>query len=80
MKTYVFSFIGRKINAQGIFYKIRDKYKANSLGEALHMLYTDYEHITYLSASENSKLVGKQTVAQTSLVNVEYVSKFSLLT
>jgi len=48
MKTFKFSFIGRISGAIGIFYKIRDTYKANSLGEALYMLYTDYEHIRQL--------------------------------
>lgn len=78
MKTYAFSFIGRKNGAQGIFHKIRDSYKANSLGEALYMLYVDYEHITKLVASENSKLLSKQILAQTPLVSVEYSTKFSV--
>lgn len=37
------SFYGRQTGAIGIRYKISDTYEANNLGEALHMLNTDYE-------------------------------------
>ncbi len=41
MKTYNIRFEGRQTGAIGSFYILRDTYKANSLGEALYMLWTD---------------------------------------
>ena len=55
MNTYKFSFSGRQSGALGIRYKINEEYQANSIGEALYMLWTDYEHIRGLKIKENGK-------------------------
>jgi hypothetical protein len=52
MKTFKFSFRGRQSGAIGIFYQITDTYKANSIKEAVSMLYTDYEHIQSLKLND----------------------------
>lgn len=54
MKKYTFSFNGRQSGAIGITYQIRDTYKANSIGEAMYLLYTDYDLISGLQAKEGS--------------------------
>jgi len=48
MKKITFSFTGRQSGAIGIFYKIQDTYKCNSVSEAKSMLWNDYEHISGL--------------------------------
>lgn len=49
------SFTGRQTGAIGIFYQIGEKYETDSLGEALHMLWTDYEHIKALKITCSGK-------------------------
>lgn len=57
LKKYEFSFNGRQTGAIGIFYKISDSYMANSLDEAVAMLYTDYEHIRLFSCYCGNKVI-----------------------
>lgn len=54
MKKFKFSFIGQQTGAIGITYPITKTYKANSLKDAINMLFTDYEHVRGL------KLNGEQ--------------------
>ena len=42
-----FKFKGRQVGAIGKVHKINATFKADSLGEALWMLYRNYEHIYY---------------------------------
>ncbi len=72
MKKYRLAFIGRQANAIGITYQIYDTYKANSLGEALFMLYTDYELIGGLTAKENNNTIDKDVISKTKLIPVDY--------
>jgi hypothetical protein len=44
MKKYKVSFHGRQAGAIGIFYNIRDTYKAKDVHELMSLLYEDYEH------------------------------------
>lgn len=53
IKTFKFSFIGRKVGNIGKTYKINTKYKAFSQQEAFNQLYTDYEHISTLCLNGN---------------------------
>lgn len=56
MKNYTFSFTGRQTGAIGIFYKITDTYKCETMSEAKSCLYRDYEHISNLSINGSSDL------------------------
>jgi hypothetical protein len=60
LKTYSFSFYGRQTGAIGIFYNIKDSYEAHSFEEACSMLYVDYDHITFHSASSPRKQYSKE--------------------
>ena len=51
MKKFTFTFTGRQAGAIGIFYKIKDTYKAQNINEALKLLYANYEHITDLKCN-----------------------------
>ena len=57
MKKYLISFDGRQSGAIGITYKIRQTYRTNNLGEALYILWTDYEHITIHNVLENGQSI-----------------------
>ena len=50
-----FNFTGRQARAIGITYPIWDTYEAKNLGQALHKLHTDYEHISKLRAWDTTK-------------------------
>lgn len=69
MKKYQFSFNGRQTGAIGIFYKIYEEYKANSLDEAVSMLYVDYEHITFISGKEESDNVSPERFKKSAYTN-----------
>lgn len=53
MNKYKFSFIGRQSGAIGIFYPIRETYKAANIDEAMSLLYEDYEHFKELKINKN---------------------------
>jgi len=57
MKKYKLSFTGRQAGAIGIFYPIRETYKAKSIHEAISLLYEDYEHIQNLKVKEGSQQI-----------------------
>ncbi len=56
MKKYKFSFHGRQTGAIGISYQISQEYEAESIAEAVTMLYKDYELF------RNLKLNGKDFI------------------
>lgn len=45
LKKYTFSFVGRQTGAIGITYKITDTYMAESVKDAVNMLFIDYEFL-----------------------------------
>ncbi len=49
IKTYIFKFYGRQINAIGKMYDITETIKAPSKREAILKLYESYEHILNLN-------------------------------
>ena len=77
MNTYKFSFSGRQSGALGIRYKINEEYQANSIGEALYMLWTDYEHIQHLKIKENGKNIPYEEVKDTEFINNGYKRKLN---
>jgi hypothetical protein len=79
MKKYTFSFVGRQSTAIGIQYAITDTYQANSLGEALYMLRTDYSYIKGLSTKEDGKNIDFESVSKTELVKVDFKRIFEVM-
>lgn len=75
MKKYYFSFTGRQTGAIGIIYPISENYEANSLGEALFKLWTDYELIRFNKAEENGKSIETENLWRTKLIEVDYKKK-----
>jgi hypothetical protein len=51
--TYTFTFIGRKVGAIGITYRITVTTEADSVESAKAWLWEHYEHITQLEIKEN---------------------------
>ena len=56
---YTFYFKGRQSGTIGIFYEISATYTAETLKEAVLMLYNDYEHIQFITGKVNTKDIDK---------------------
>ena len=57
MKTYKFTFKGREIGAIGIFYRLSYTTQSDTVENAVHKLYENFEHITDLKCTENGKKI-----------------------
>ena len=53
--VYNISFIGRKVGAIGVTYKINDKIEAKSEAEFIEKLYKKYDNISILKINEKFK-------------------------
>lgn len=75
MNTYKFTFHGRQNGAIGIKYGITDTYEANQLGEALYMVYTDYDVNHPYNVTENGKNIPYQEANKTEFIKTDYKGK-----
>lgn len=54
MRTFIATFIGRKVGAIGMFYRITTTVQADSPSAARTKLYDTYEHVHGLTIREQS--------------------------
>ena len=57
-----FKFKGRQVGAIGKFYRINATFTAESLGEAMWMLWRNYEHISEMQATREEVIPAEELI------------------